>query len=105
MSHQHTAITVCLQTGSITFSAQICVSKWGEVMLPQDYHKQACRFFVRILQRLEERDVRNGENHSTHTAGRERKALAEREQQAGARPDAQRPTLPAGFDEGAVEKY
>src|SRR6266699_3873740 len=38
----------------------------GEVMLPQDYHKQACRFFVRILQRLEERDVRNGKDHSPH---------------------------------------
>src|SRR5258708_19856573 len=74
-------------------------------MLPPGYHRQAWRFFCRILQRLEERDVRNGKDYSPPTAGRERKALAEREQQAGARPDALCPTLPTSFDEGAIEKH
>lgn len=37
-------------------------------MLPSVYRKQACRLFCRMLQRLEERDSRSDETHSTAVA-------------------------------------
>jgi hypothetical protein len=64
-------------------------------MLPSVYHKQACRLFCRMLHRLEERDSRSVESHSTAdaTGARENELL-----EAATRYQAPRNHLSPRFD-------